>query len=552
MKDSGGGPLGGVSVTFTVTPVAGAGAAFAGNLASAIVTTDPSGVATAPALTAGLTTGSYTVIANLTPPATALVPGATFTLTNQAGVARSFVVTTASTNIVAGAATDVTVKAVDASGNTATGYTGTVQFTSNDPLVSPGSGLPADYTFTTTGPTPDNGIHLFIGGVTLKTAGAAQSVTATDRADQTIHGQQAAITVTAGAATHLTPVAGTSPQSAPVAHAFTNPLKVAVTDSSGNPVGAGVIVTYVVPASGASGSFAGGVTTATTDGTGIATPPVFTSNTTLGAYSVTATASGIAGNATFTLTNMPGPATQLSVAAVGATSAGAGSAPQPARVGTQVVSGVSASFTVTAQDQYGHVATGYTGTVHFTSSDPNAVLPPDTTFTAADQGIKTVTVIFKTPGAQTLSATDTATPGIAGTLPSITISPATLTTVTVTASSVTIKVGESAHLTATATFSNSTTQDVTGTVTWSSADGTSVAVDSTGKVTAKAVGNGPVTITAAMTGANGPVTGQAMVTVSAPVFTGVQPAPAPAGRTAPASLPSGGSGPNPAPAPPTR
>ena len=214
--------------------------------------------------------------------------------------------------------------------------------------------------------------------------------------------------------------------------------------------------------------------------------------------------------------------------------------------------GLTASFTITALDQYGNVATGYTGTVHFTSSDPQATLPPDARFTAVDRGVKTVVVTFKTLGTQSLGATDTSTPSIAGTLANITVSPATLTTVTVTASSVTIKVGESAHLTATATFSNSTTQDVTGTVTWSSADGTSVAVDSTGKVTAKAVGNGPVTITAAMTGANGPVTGQAMVTVSAPVFTGVQPAPAPAGRTAPASLPSGGSGPNPAPAPPTR
>ena len=37
-------------------------------------------------------------------------------------------------------------------------------------------------------------------------------------------------------------------------------------------------------------------------------------------------------------------------------------------------------MTVTAVDAYGNVATGYTGTVHFTSSDGQAVLPANYTF----------------------------------------------------------------------------------------------------------------------------------------------------------------------------
>jgi hypothetical protein len=70
--------------------------------------------------------------------------------------------------------------------------------------------------------------------------------------------------------------------------------------------------------------------------------------------------------------------------------------------------GIPFSVTVTAQDLSNATATGYTGTVHLTSSDPLASLPADFTFTAADQGTHTFTnVILKTAGAQTITATDT-------------------------------------------------------------------------------------------------------------------------------------------------
>src|SRR5262249_37743910 len=44
-------------------------------------------------------------------------------------------------------------------------------------------------------------------------------------------------------------------------------------------------------------------------------------------------------------------------------------------------------LTVTALDSFGNVMTGYTGTVHFGSSDPRAVLPADYTFNATDAGV---------------------------------------------------------------------------------------------------------------------------------------------------------------------
>jgi hypothetical protein len=71
--------------------------------------------------------------------------------------------------------------------------------------------------------------------------------------------------------------------------------------------------------------------------------------------------------------------------------------------------GVAGSFTVTAQDAYGNTATGYTGTVHFTSSDAQALLPADYTFTGADAGVHTFVkrTTLRKRGKQTLTVTDT-------------------------------------------------------------------------------------------------------------------------------------------------
>ena len=66
------------------------------------------------------------------------------------------------------------------------------------------------------------------------------------------------------------------------------------------------------------------------------------------------------------------------------------------------------TFTLTIQNPDGTTDTGYTGTVHFTSTDPRAVLPADYNFTAADAGVHTFTVTLKTAGTQSITATDTA------------------------------------------------------------------------------------------------------------------------------------------------
>ena len=76
--------------------------------------------------------------------------------------------------------------------------------------------------------------------------------------------------------------------------------------------------------------------------------------------------------------------------------------------------GVTQSFTVTARDAFGNVATGYTGTVAFSSSDPIASLPASYTFTAADAGVHTFTAVLKRAGTQFIQAVDTVTGSIIG------------------------------------------------------------------------------------------------------------------------------------------
>jgi len=102
-----------------------------------------------------------------------------------------------------------------------------------------------------------------------------------------------------------------------------------------------------------------------------------------------------------TPTPTPGPATHFSVTA-------------PANV----VSGDAFSFSVTALDSTNNVATGYTGTVHFSSSDPSAILPANSTLT---NGAGTFQATLHQLPSQTITATDTVNATITGTSNSIVV-----------------------------------------------------------------------------------------------------------------------------------
>ncbi len=97
---------------------------------------------------------------------------------------------------------------------------------------------------------------------------------------------------------------------------------------------------------------------------------------------------------------IPGPAARFELSAP----------PDPARAGNVWNLGI------TARDALGNVATGYVGTVRFTSTDTKATLPTNYTFTAADQGVATFSdgLVLVTAGTQEVVATDVADSKIQG------------------------------------------------------------------------------------------------------------------------------------------
>jgi hypothetical protein len=192
--------------------------------------------------------------------------------------------------VTAGVAANLTLKAIDALGNPIITYRGTVHFTSSDSAAT----LPANYTFT----AGDQGVHVFTGGLTLRTVGS-QTVTATDTAMSGVNGTQTGIQVVPGGAAKLL------------------------------------------------------------------------------------------------VTNVPSP----------------------------TIAGVANDVEVTVLDAFNNYATGYTGTIHFTSSDSTATLPANYTFAAGDQGKHLFSggVTFHAGGTQSVTATDTADATITGTQPGISV-----------------------------------------------------------------------------------------------------------------------------------
>ena len=80
---------------------------------------------------------------------------------------------------------------------------------------------------------------------------------------------------------------------------------------------------------------------------------------------------------------------------------------------------------VAIEDQFGNLATGYRGSVHFTSSDLVAQtlgdLPPDYTFSSGDAGSHTFSVKLATVGSQTITVSDTVNGALTVTSGSITV-----------------------------------------------------------------------------------------------------------------------------------
>jgi hypothetical protein len=140
-----------------------------------------------------------------------------------------------------------------------------------------------------------------------------------------------------------------------------------------------------------------------------------------------------------------------------------------------VTAGAADSFTVTALDGAGNTLADYAGTVHFTSSDPQAVLPADYTFTEADHGVHTFSATLKTAGSQSITVSDALVPGVlSGTQSGITVTPAAMSRVTVAGFPSSVTAGVAGYFTVTASDAYGNRATYTGTVRFTSSDAKAV------------------------------------------------------------------------------
>ena len=79
---------------------------------------------------------------------------------------------------------------------------------------------------------------------------------------------------------------------------------------------------------------------------------------------------------------------------------------------TAVMASTAQTVHLAVANRDGSAATGYSGSVSFTSTDAAAVLPAQYTFTAADAGAHDFQITLNTSGMQTLTATDAADSGL--------------------------------------------------------------------------------------------------------------------------------------------
>jgi Bacterial Ig-like domain (group 3) len=234
--------------------------------------------------------------------------------------------------------------------------------------------------------------------------------------------------------------------------------------------------------------------------------PTFNSNSATSAGTGTACKTVVGSNALDTndiCGNLTGPATHFSVSA---------SSPQ--------TSYVVFTVTVTALDAYGNVATGYSGIVQLTSTDPGFVNGTgDNTLT---NGVGTFTVGLKQAGTQTITATDSASSSITGTSNSILVNPGPANRLTILAPA-SANVGGQFQFTVTANdlYGNVATS-YTGTVRLTSSDASAVLpvnstlTNGTGLFSATLNTQGSQTITATDTLTN-TITGTSNgITVSTP------------------------------------
>ena len=308
----------------------------------------------------------------------ASITGTSGPLAVNTQVATQFSVTSSTPTPTAGTVFSLTVSALDASSNLVSSYTGTVHLTSTDAqFVSPANaGL-------------TNGTGSF--QVTLKTA-FAQTITATDTVTPSITGG-AALSVNSGPATRLT-VSAPAAATAGLAFNFT----VTPFDAYGN-----VANTYT-----------GMVKFSSNDPQAVLPANTPFANGSQG-FSATLTkiqATTTIGAADVTTASINGMSSVISVVSNAVTHLAVGSP-------SAATARATFNFTVSALDGANNVSTGYSGPVHFTSSDPQAVFATNPATLTSGTGQFKATL--ENPGSQSITATDAVTSSLTITSGSITV-----------------------------------------------------------------------------------------------------------------------------------
>ena len=428
------------SVTLTATVIP----AFPGTPATGSVTfKDGATVLGSPALVGGIATFTSGALALGSHAITAAYAGdGNFMASNGAplvqvvdpGPATHFTITGAPATTTAGTPFNATVTAFDQFNNTATTYSGNVHFTSSDAQAA----LPADSELV-------SGSGNF--SITLKTAGN-DSITAADSADGTIKGT-ANVQVNAAAANHMSI---NVPASATAGAAITVTVK--AMDAFSNTV-PGFRDTVHFASSDAQAVLPSNYTFLPADS---------------GAHAFT---NGV------TLKTAGSESVMVSDASNGSiTAASANATVGPGALGKFVLNVLSSvragntfALTVEAEDAFNNQETGYAGTVHFTSSDPQAVLPADS---GLSSGNSVFTPTLKTAGAQSISTNDTVSTGVTGTV-NVSVAPASANHFVFSNIPASAFVGAAFGFTLTAKDSfNNTATSYPGTVQFSSTDATAL------------------------------------------------------------------------------
>ncbi len=417
VADAYGNPVANAAVTFSA-PTSGASGTFS---ALATVATNALGIATAPSVKANVLQGRYAVTA--TTPGVAIPAG--FNLFNTDIPARigSLTGNNETATVTQAYAVPLQARVTDAQGIPVSGIN--VVF-----VLGYDSGASATFTGPAIAITNSMGVAT-LGTLTANILAGGLSVFASVIGVTTP--ATFALTNTPGTPTTIASAAGT-PASATVAKAYASPPQALVTDAYGNPV-SGVNVTFMTPASGASGVF-GTLHTSTvaTASNGIATAAALTANTVAGSFAVTASISGVTTPATYNLTNLPGPAAKVT--------ANAGSA-QTATVAQAFANPLKVLVTDSFNNPASGVSVTFT-TPTFTAGSPASV--PSGVFTGSNIVLTNASGIATAPtltannkaGSFTVSAAVTGLPNVSFALSNATGAPASIAAAAGTPASATV------------------------------------------------------------------------------------------------------------------